>query len=84
MIVQAMSDVCIDSRGFGLLPNPCHPGVLRGLWGCNPVHDDRSDFTQSRPLEGDIGPSALPFCPCVLCRLMQLPLPSQEGKLGTF
>ena len=27
-----------------------------GIWGYNPMQDDRSDFTQSRPLYGDINP----------------------------
>ena len=27
-----------------------------GVWGYNPVWDDRSDFTQSRPLYGDMIP----------------------------
>ena len=29
------------------------------VWGNNPVKDDRSNFTQSRPLQGDIGPHVL-------------------------
>ena len=29
------------------------------LWGHNSVQDDRSDFTQSRPLQGDMGPHML-------------------------
>ena len=29
------------------------------IWGYNPVQDDRSDFTQSRPLYGDICPHVL-------------------------
>ena len=28
----------------------------RYVWGYNPIQDDRSDWTQSRPLHGDINP----------------------------
>ena len=32
---------------------------MRDLWGYTPVQDDRSDFTQTRPLQDDIS-GALP------------------------
>ena len=33
--------------------------ILAGVRGYNPVRDDRSDFTQSRPLQENIGPHVL-------------------------
>ena len=38
-----------------ITPVTAHDGGSQ-LWGYNPVEDDRSDFTQSRPLYADIGP----------------------------
>jgi hypothetical protein len=32
--------------------------MRRPLWGYNPVSDDRSNFTQSRPLQGYMSPRA--------------------------
>ena len=34
------------------------------IWGHNPVQDDRSDFTQSSPLQGDISSGDLGDRPC--------------------
>jgi len=40
--------------------SPCLQNRASGfVWGYNPVHDDRSDFTPTRPLYGDIGPHVL-------------------------
>ena len=30
----------------------CNPLTLSGLWGYNPMSDDRSEFTQSGPVYG--------------------------------
>ena len=34
---------------------------IQSFWGYNPEYDDRSDFTQSRPISGDLG-SKLGLC----------------------
>jgi len=62
--------ICLKvRRGFGifaLAERQLSRDVLY-VWGYNPVWDDQSDFTQSRPLYGDTDPHVLRGCIPRIC-----------------